>query len=189
MLTFADHMFEDWKRAWQQAVDNFQQELSEDEPVSGPAQLAAMRRDIAAARKALEKLGIELERSREECAEEEKQEQICRRRGEMAAAISDQTTVQIAIQWAERHQQRAHILRQKAEALAAELTMRNEDLVSMQKQVDDLQTQYAATGASGAGSIPRQSEFDMRKTDADFRRLERERAAEARLEELKKKMR
>jgi len=180
-------MFEDWKRAWQQAVDNFQHELSEDEPVAGLAQLAAMRRDLAAARKALEKLKIELERSREEAGEEEKQEQVCRRRAEMAAAINDQTTVQIANQWAERHQQRGRILRQKAEVLAAELAMRNEDLAGMQKQTDELQLQYSAT-SSAPGSIPRQSQREKTQTDADFRRLERERAVDARLEELKKKM-
>ena len=70
----------------------------------------------------------------------------------MAAAIDDQTTVQIAIQWADRHQQRGRILRQKAEVLAAELDMRNEDLAGMQKQVDELQLQYSAT-SSTPGSI------------------------------------
>ncbi|MGH7468973.1 MAG: hypothetical protein ACRENP_13545 [Longimicrobiales bacterium] len=179
-------MFDDWKNAWQQAVENFQRELSEDEPAAGPGQLVAMRRDVAAARQALEQLGIELQRCRAECAEEEKQEQVCRRRGEMAAGIADQTTVQIAVQWAERHKQRALILRQKADVLAAELTMRNEDLQAMQKQVDELQSQIAA-----APPPPRSlfTDQERARTDADFRKLQRERAAEEKLEELKKKMR
>ena len=179
-------MLDDWKRAWQQAVENFQREVSdEDSAVPLHAQLLAMRRDVAAARKALEKLSIELERCREESAEEEKQEQICRRRGEMAAAINDQTTVEIATRWAERHQQRAEVMRRKAEVLTAELAMRNDDLSTMQKQVDDFQTEVAAATPPPR---PRASEFERRKTDADIRRLERERVAEERLQELKKKM-
>jgi hypothetical protein len=180
-------MFDDWKRAWQQAVENFQRELSEDEPPSGPGQLVAMRRDLAAARKALEQLGIQLERCREEYAEEEKQEQDCRRRGGMAAAIDDKTTVQIALQWAERHKQRALILRQKSEVLAAELAMRNEDLQGMQKQVDELQSQIAAAPPTTPRSLF--TDQERARTDADFRKLQRERAAEEKLEELKKKLR
>src|SRR6185369_1713330 len=75
-------MFEDWKKAWQEAIDNFQREL--DDETAGPPHLAIMRREVATARKALDQLQIELERCREQVAEEEQQEQVCRRRGEMA---------------------------------------------------------------------------------------------------------
>jgi hypothetical protein len=179
-------MFEDWKRAWQQAVENFQRELHDDEPAAGPGQLVAMRRDLAAAHKALDQLRNELQRCREECAEEEKQEATARRRSEMAAAIDDQTTVQIAVQWADRHKQRVLILRQKVEVLTAELAMRNDDLERMQKQVDALQSKLAEAGPRTPRSLF--TDQERARTDADFRKLQRERAAEARLEELKKKM-
>ncbi len=191
-------MFEDWKKAWQQAVDNFQNEIADDDGPAGPAEIGAMRRDIAAARKALDRLQIELHRCREELTEEQQQEQVCRRRGDMAAAINDQTTVTIALQWAERHYQRGLILHKKSEVLAAELVMRRDDLKGMEDQVSELQANLSATGPgvdnlgarpSAPGPLPRNPERD--KQDADFRKLDREareRAAEARLEELKKKM-
>jgi hypothetical protein len=191
-------MFEDWKKAWQQAVENFQNELAEDDSPPGPAEIGAMRRDIAAARRALDRLQIELHRCQEELTEEQQQEQICRRRGEMAVAINDQTTVTIAIQWAERHRQRALILSQKTEVLSAELSMRQDDLKGMEDQVTEHQANLMAAGPAvgnssprpaATGPAPRNPERD--KQDSDFRKLDREareKAAEARLEELKKKM-
>ena len=190
-------MFEDWKKAWQQAVENFQNEIAEDDSPPGPAEIGAMRRDVAAARKALDRLQIELHRCQEELEEEKQQEQICRRRGDMAAAINDQTTVTIAVQWAERHRHRATILSQKAEVLSAELSMRRDDLKGMEDQVTELQANYTATGpavgnpsaSTSADPLPRNPARE--KQDSDFRRLDRaarEKAAEARLEELKKKM-
>jgi hypothetical protein len=183
-------MFEDWKKAWQQAIENFQRELEDD--TTSPPQLASMKREVATARKALEQLQIELERCREQVAEEEQQEQVCRRRGEMAARIPDQETVRIATGWAERHQQRARVLRQKAEALSAELTMRQGDFAEMEQKVAEV---AATLGPAAAGAeMPRSRTVnaDHDKEDVDFRQLDRaarEKAAEARLEELKKKMR
>ena len=190
-------MFEDWKKAWQQAVENFQNEIAEDDSPPGPAEIGAMRRDIGAARKALDRLQIELQRCQEELEEEKQQEQICRRRGDMAAAINDQTTVNIALQWAERHRHRATILSQKAEVLSAELSMRREDLKGMEDQVAELQANYMANGptvgnpGASTSSDPLPRNPAREKQDSDFRRLDRaarEKAAEARLEELKKKM-
>ena len=190
-------MFEDWKKAWQQAVENFQNEIADDDSPPGPAEIGAMRRDVGAARKALDRLQIELQRCQEELEEEKQQEQICRRRGDMASAINDQTTVAIAVQWAERHRHRATILSQKAEVLSAELAMRRDDLKGMEAQVAELQANFSAAnpsvGAPGAtpnpGPLPRNPVRE--KQDSDFRRLDREareKAAEARLEELKRKM-
>jgi hypothetical protein len=180
-------MFDDWKRAWQQAVENFQREISDEDPVAGLAQVGAMRRDLTAARHALEQLGTEVARAREECAQEENREQVSRRRGDMAAAIGDETTVKIAAEWAERHAQRAQILRQKADVLARELAMRNEDLQRMQTQLNEVQSQLGTAASSKpSATVPPKRERD--KLDRDFSRLERERAAQARLDELKKKM-
>src|SRR5512145_1565310 len=107
-------MFDDWKKAWQQAIENFQRELSDDAD-GAPPQLASMRREVTAARKALDQLQVELERTREQVREEQQQEQVARRRGEMAERIADSETVRIAVEWAGRHQERAVILGQKAD--------------------------------------------------------------------------
>lgn len=185
-------MFEDWKKAWQEAVTNFQRELADDDGEEpGPVQLAAMRRDLNAARRALDRLQIEVQRCRTEITEEEKQEQVCRRRGDLAAGIGDQETVRLAVQWAERHRQRVVILRQKGDALSAELAMRNDDLGTMDAQMQEVQKQLGVSGNPGAPP-PVVQNPERTKQDAEFRRLDREareKAAEARLEELKKKMR
>jgi hypothetical protein len=185
-------MFEDWKKAWQEAVNNFQRELADDEEEPGPFQLAAMRRDLNAARKALEHLQQEVEQSSSELSEEEKQEQVCRRRGELAAGIGDEETVRLAVQWGERHRQRAVILRQKVVALSAELTMRTEDLDTMDAQMREVQKQLGVESTTPGAPPPRVQNAERTMQDAEFRRLDREareKAAEARLEELKKKMR
>lgn len=183
-------MFDDWKKAWQEAIDNFQRELEDD--TTSPPQLASMRREVATARKALDQLQIELERCREQVAEEEQQEQVCRRRGEMAARINDEETVRIATEWADRYHLRARVLRQKAEALAAELEMRQNDFKEMEEKVAEVAATLgpAAANAEMPRSTSTRSKHD--NDDLDYRQLDRaarEKAAEARLEELKKKMR
>ena len=183
-------MFEDWKKAWQEAIENFNREL-EDEP-TGPPQLASMRREVVTARKALDQLQIELDRCREQVAEEERQEQMCRRRGEMAERIADQETVRIATEWAERHQQRARILRQKAEALTAELAMRQDDFAEMEQKLEEVAAELGPAAASAEPPLSQAAKRDHDNLDIDLRQLDRaarEKAAEARLEELKKKMR
>jgi hypothetical protein len=183
-------MFEDWKKAWQEAVANFERELGDDGEIEGPVQLAAMRRDFKAARGALSRLTSEVQTSRAELTEEENQEQVCRRRGALAAGIGDEETVKLASQWAERHAQRALILRQKVTALEAELTMRTEDLATMEAQLQQAQRQLGV-GDEADPKRPPMPFAERTKQDAEFRRLDkeaREKAAEARLEELKKRM-
>jgi hypothetical protein len=185
-------MFEDWKKAWQEAVNNFQRELADDDEEPGPFQLAAMRRDLNAARKALERLQAEVDQCRAELGEEENQEQVCKRRGELAAGIGDEETVRLAVQWGERHRQRAVILRQKSEVLVAELTMRTDDLATMDAQMREVQKQLGVESATPGAPPPKVQNSERTRQDAEFRRLDREareKAAEARLEELKKKLR
>ena len=185
-------MFDDWKKAWQEAVSNFQKELEDEDDLGAPAQVAAMRRDLQAARRALDRLLLDLNQSQRELGDEERQEQQCRRRGELAAGIGDAETVRIANDWAERHAQRARILRQKSEVLQAELTMRNEDLAAMEVQLNETQAALGIGGGPAPHSAAPSVAPQRTKEDAEFRRLDREareKAAEARLEELKKKMR
>src|SRR5687767_14815950 len=112
-------MFDEWKKAWQQAVDNFERELeASDADFASPNQRAtAMRRDLAAARAALGRLEADLVQARKDLSAEEEAEQTARRRSEMAERIGDADTVRIAVEFAERHAHRAGILRRKVEVL------------------------------------------------------------------------
>ncbi|MGQ0814144.1 MAG: hypothetical protein ACT4O1_06725 [Gemmatimonadota bacterium] len=171
-------MFDEWKKAWQQAVENFERELgaSNDEFASPNHRAFAMRRDLAAARAALNRLEADLVQARKDLTTEHEAEQTARRRADLAQRIDDADTVRIALDFATRHAQRADILRRKVEVFADELMMRREELTAMEQNA----------------AVELEKIEAEQHNEADFRRLERERKekdAEARLEELKKKMR
>ena len=168
-------MWEDWKKAWHQAVENFESEMNSDDPQ--PGRVSAMQRDLDQARAALRRLEADIEQTRKDLAGEEESEQTARRRAEMAQRIDDAETARIALEFAARHTQRADILRRKATVLEEELVMRREELGGMEAQVESLPPQPSEKLAA--------DDFDYRKLD----RERREKEAEARLEELKKRMR
>lgn len=174
-------MFEDWKKAWEQAVSNFQRELEEeDQPgdVSGH-RAASMRRDLANAKRALERLQGDIVSSRQELSREEEEIATCERRAAQAERIGDAETARIATEFARKHTDRAAILRRKVEVLQDEFAMRKDELTVMEQQAE---TEFAEI---------RQAQTDRIKHEAEFRQLDqqrRERDAEARLEELKKRM-
>lgn len=191
-------MFKDWKQAWQQAVENFQRELGTDdeEPGSTP-QIGRMRTDLNQAREALQGLAEDLVATKQEYAAEEEAERTCIRRRQMAERIGDEETVRLADEWAQRHHHRADLLRRKAEILEAELAMRKDELRRMEGSLEDAVktvTGTAGPGAVGGGapsSAPPEPNPERVRQDAEFRKLDREareRAAQARLEELKKRM-
>ncbi|MGQ0561100.1 MAG: hypothetical protein ACT443_04405 [Gemmatimonadota bacterium] len=179
-------MFDEWRKAWQQAVENFERELqASDEDFAAAGQRAnAMRRDLAAARGALNRLEAGLVQARKDLSAEAEAEQTARRRATMAGRIGDPGTVHIALEFADRHARRAAIMRRKVEVLGDELALRRDELAMME--------QHAATELQHIEAKQVADGLEREKQDADFRRLERERRekeAEARLEELKKRMR
>ena len=174
-------MFEDWKKAWEQAVSNFQRELDEEDgPGDVPGHRAAsMRRDLANAKRALERLEGDLISSREELSREEAEIATCERRAAQAERIGDAETARIAREFGKKHTDRAAILRRKVEVLQDELTMRQDELGVMEEQAEK---EFAEI---------REAQLNRIKHDKEFRQLDqqrRERDAEARLEELKKRM-
>ncbi len=179
-------MFEDWKQAWRDAVANFQREL-EDEP--GDETTRAMRRDERMAAEALRRLDAELAAARSNAAAERAEEAVCRRREGLARTAGEEETARIAAEFAARHAERALVLERKVEVLEAERRL----------LVGDLDRMRATLGARGAdprvtaGPPPSPDPGAAREQeDARFRRMEREareRAAEERLAELKRKLR
>jgi hypothetical protein len=174
-------MFEDWKKAWEQAKSNFERELHGDAELgaAGSHRARLIRRDLASAQRALERLQADITATRHELAGEDEQVQTCERRAAMADNIGDEETARIARDYGARHAERAGILRRKADVLEEELGMRQKELASMEAQAE---TELAEIAAAEENRV---------KSDAEFRQLDqqrRERDAEARLEELKKRM-
>ena len=173
-------MFDDWKRAWEQAVANFERELAHDGGSQSVGQRTnAMRRDLAAAQKALDRLETELIHARKEADTEAEAVQTCERRAAMAERIGDRETLRVAQEFARKHTEREAILRRKVDVLQDELVMRGEELAGMEQQA-----------AAEIADI-RELEAERLQHDVEFSKLDRERRekdADARLEELKKRM-
>jgi hypothetical protein len=187
-------MFQDWKQAWRQAVENFQRELDDD---GGDEGTRAMRRDERIASEAQVRLDAELARARKDAAAERESETVCRRREALAAKVSDAETARIAADYAARHAERAAILERKAEVLEQERALLLRDLEHMRSALAargaDPQVAAANAGAARAADSAAAADPSGReREDFSFRKMEREareRAAEQRLEELKRKLR
>jgi len=182
-------MFDDWKQAWREAVDNFRRELAGEEGTAD-SRTRAMQREFSAAENALDKLDGEIRRARREAADERENEQVCRRREAMAKKIDDEETVRIAVEFAVRHAERAVILERKVEVLIEERSLAERDLGAMRQTLEErgVNARLNAEPDREIREIFEKREHENR----DFSRLEREereRAAEQRLDELKRKMR
>jgi hypothetical protein len=181
-------MFNDWKQAWQQAVENFQREMTDGASGTGPS-VRAMEREIVSARGALAKLDDEIRRTDRAAAAEREGEDVCRRREALAREAADEETVRVAAEFAARHAQRAAVLTRKLAVLQEE-----RDLLA--RDVDEMQRVIATAAPATAGpAAPRERMSPTRDEDAardrEFSNLERdarERAAAERLEELKRRM-
>jgi hypothetical protein len=181
-------MFEDWKQAWRQAVDNFQREVRDSHAGAVP-RVRAMEREIVSASGALSKLDAEIRRTAADVSAEREAEQVCIRRQGLAREVADEETVRIAAEFAVRHAERAAVLARKLEVLQEERSLLARDIATMEKIIAEAAPAAGSVGA-GSASMPADDPDDRR--DREFSRLEqdaRERAAAERLEELKRRMR
>lgn len=178
-------MFEDWKRAWREAVANFQHELHAEEDGTTP-QPDALRRELATARGALTRLDAEIANTRRHAAAERDSEQVCRRREAMAAQIGDEETVRVAVEYAARHAERAGVLERKVEVLEAERALLQRDLEAMEQVVA---SRGPAEPESRSPYTLLDDDEETERQRRELQRLQRERAADERLEELKRKLR
>jgi len=180
-------MWEDWKKAWRDAVENFRRELAGDD-VASDSRTRAMQRDVMSMRSAAHKLDAEIRRTRREAESERENEAVCRRREQMARAVPDEETARIAAEFAARHAERAEVLGRKVEVLEAERGLLERDLQSMEKVLAEQPDAPQTLDDRPIREIVEERAVE----DRDFGRLEREareRAAQEKLDELKRKMR
>jgi hypothetical protein len=106
----------------------------------------------------------------------------------MAREIDDEETADIAVRYAERHRERARILERKLDLLDQEQTLLARDIDEMEAALREVQAGAGRLEDLGPSSVGAGPDPDA----ADFHHLEqdrRERAAEERLEDLKRRMR
>lgn len=157
---------------------NFRRELDPERfYMEAGRRVSAMRRDLADAESLARRLEGEIDETRRNLAREREELDRCRRRESLATQIGDDETARIAAEYAAIHAERAAVLEQKLAALNAELRLLHKETRTMRETLTQLgEAHHHDTGTDD---------------DVEFRRLEdeaRERAAEARLEELKRKM-
>ena len=175
-------MFSELRQAWKEAVANFWHELETDSEGDGSARGAY--REVAKARNHVDRLGREIADCAQQVAHEEEQVEVCVRRQKMADGIGDQETSRIAAEYAGRHRERAAVLRRKRDALQAEMELCRRDLGEMEAALQ--------SGRVGMEDVrPELDDLDRHPREKEFRDLEegaRNRSADERLEELKRRM-
>jgi len=138
--------------------------------------LAGMRDELIEAKARLPKLEEDLEKLRLLHAAEEKKMGECERRARQASSIDDEETVDVALRFFAKHQERAEVYSQKIEGAEAELLMHRSALKEMATQFksamknrDALEVQARRAAATlnqrGGGGRTAADEFD-RLTDS-----------------------
>ncbi|MDE2975583.1 MAG: hypothetical protein OXU64_12830 [Gemmatimonadota bacterium] len=212
-------MFDNLRRAFREAVANFNRELDRDAvPEAVDRLLRGMRREAVDAKAALEALKEQLDDTRRRSGEEARNAGVCERREALAREIGDTDTADVAARYAERHSGRSRVLADKARAIEAEVRLQEAEYAEMLAQIgkaradrDKLAASAGRTrardsvaGADGLfGELDRmagrigESEAaagaeelfdDARRFDEELGASRRREEADARLEELKRRM-
>ena len=181
-------MIDDWKQVWRETVDNFRRELHGGGAAGEhAARMEAMRRDLATARAEVRRLEADIARARTKLAREREEELACRRRADAARRIGDDETTRIAVEYEERHRERRIVLERKVDAFEAEHALFVREIERMRRAV----AAWRELDAGSAGG-PTTDGVTGGQADDPFERMERrgrEREAEQRLRELKRRMR
>ncbi len=164
-------MFDNLRRAFKDAIQNFNRELARDQiPETVDALLKGMEREIVASKVGLESLKEQFAKARDAARAEGQEAETCRRREAMARKIGDEETAEIAARYAEKHGSRQHVLSEKARAIQAELRLRESEFQEMLKQVKEARANRDNLAAQAGRSQARDS---IRETDDLFQDLDR----------------
>lgn len=151
-------MFENLRRAFREAVDNFNRELERDAvPEAMDGLLNGMEREAVSAKAELEALKEELSRARKRAAAEQREAEVCRRREELARGIGDSETADIAASFGEKHEARWGVLKEKAKAIEAELRLRETEYDQMLEQIREARANRSSLEATAGRTRARRS--------------------------------
>lgn len=157
-------------------------------------QVRLMKQALVQGRLAVEDLQSGVSHTRVRLESERRELATVQRRRELAAGIADQETVDIALKYEAQHGERVAVLETKLRAQEAEVALVERELAEMTAQL-----RSAAAGV-GDAPPPRMSDSDLGLRDdsslngelSELRRASeraaREKSAEEKLEELKRKM-
>ena len=131
-------MFDNLRRAFREAVDNFKEELDRDNvPEAVDNLLRAMKREAADTQAETQRLEAAIKKAIDATDKEGREGETCRRREQMATKIGDEETARVAREYAEKHEHRRGILEQKAIVLKEEMDMRRGEFKQMIATIKD----------------------------------------------------
>ena len=154
-------MFENLRRAFREAVDNFKEELGADDASEAvDRMLNRMKREAEETKAETKRLEAAIQNANDAANTEKRNAQTCRRRERMALKIGDDETVRVAREYVAKHEYRHGVLKQKAHALGEELDMRRaefEEMIESIKAAENSRATLAATArrASARNSVHR----------------------------------
>ena len=151
-------MFENLRRAFREAVDNFNRELERDAvPEAMDGLLKGMEREAVSAKAELEALKTDLDRARTRADVERREAEVCRRREELARGIGDSETADIAASFGEKHEARWRVLTEKGKAIEAELRLRKSEFSEMLDQIKEARANRSSLEATAGRTRARRS--------------------------------
>lgn len=180
--------------------DALEQALASATPPEDLYDLAGrMRTAVVEARAGLGEMRDAAEKTDRELALIRREIETAERRRELAAGISDSETVTVADAYIARHRERVVVLERKAAAQREEIALAERDVAEMMRQLEEVtkrrgtidadRSSAEAWASLGRGGVDRpELDPEQEALKARMDRAAREANADAKLEELKKRM-
>lgn len=151
-------MFDNLQRAFRHAVDNFKTELSRDNiPEAVGRLLKGMEEEVTSAKVNLSGLKSDLEDALNRSEAQAKEAATCHRREEQARNIGDDETATIAADYREKHLAKCKVFGDKANALKAEIELREREVKDMLSQLKEARLNRAALTAQAGRTVARET--------------------------------
>ena len=151
-------MFENLRRAFREAVDNFHRELDRDAvPEAVDGLLKSMEREAVETKAGLEALKEEVAAAQKRSRAEVREAEVCQRRETLAREIGDEDTADVAAKFAEKHAERAKVLLGKAGAIEAEIRMQESEYSEMLAQIKEARANRSKLAATAGRTQARES--------------------------------
>ena len=151
-------MFDNLRRAFKEAVDNFHREMDRDAiPEAVDGLLRGMRKEAVETKAALEGLKEQLATARKRASAEAREAKVCQRREAMARNIGDEETAEVAAKFAEKHANRGRVLSEKGDAIEAEVRLQESEYGEMLVQIKKARANLSTLAASAGRTQARES--------------------------------
>ncbi len=151
-------MFENLRRAFKEAADNFREELNRDEvPEVVDGILKQMQEEITDTKAHIFTLEEQIKKALQLADMEAKEVATCERRAKMALKIGDEETARLAAEFAEKHEKHKEVQENKALALKQEMEMKKAEVQEMMGQFKEARAKRESLTATTGRAEARNS--------------------------------